>query len=92
MFMYLNIYTMSFAIDLESSYSTHDDTLQWQRRLNSLGQGCAAQPETHSVTAEHSNIEDPSTAAIVVIALLSLSIISLLLWKKHTKKHTGAIS
>ena len=77
---------MSFAIDLESSYSTHDDTLQWQRRLNSLGQGCAAQPETDSVTAEHSNIEDPSTAAIVVIVLLGLSIISLYLWKKRSRK------
>ena len=63
--------------NLESSYDFNDDT--WQRRLNSQGQGRAAvtstQPFDANATPIDTNIEDPKTAAIVVVVVLVCSMI-----------------
>lgn len=84
---------MSFT-DLESSYEVEDTSELWQRRLTSIGQGCAAaatttqpppplEPESVIEKAINSNIEDPRGAAIVIGILLFCAIIASFLKRKY---------
>tara|TARA_Y100000022_G_C13052403_1_gene285016 strand:+ start:280 stop:534 length:255 start_codon:yes stop_codon:yes gene_type:complete len=72
---------MSLSMNMQSSYQFRDESTLWERRLSSTGQGCAG-TTTATVRVVNSNIDDASTSAYVIIAVLCLAVIGMCV-RKH---------